>query len=122
MSSQSKRTIWILLVCQFLICLGMSLIFPVMPFIKKEYHFSAFEMGLMSSLFALVQFIGSPIVGRISDKIGRKPLIVWGLLVFAWPSLFLPWLVTFSGLIFHGLLTDCQQPWSCRLQWHWLPI
>ena len=82
MSSQSKRTIWILLVCQFLICLGMSLIFPVMPFIKKEYHFSAFEMGLMSSLFALVQFIGSPIVGRISDKIGRKPLIVWGLLVF----------------------------------------
>jgi DHA1 family multidrug resistance protein-like MFS transporter len=39
-------------------------------------------MGLMSSLFALVQFIGSPIVGRISDKIGRKPLIVWGLLVF----------------------------------------
>ena len=82
MSSQSKRTIWILLVCQFLICLGMSLIFPVMPFIKKEYNFSAFEMGLMSSLFALVQFIGSPIVGRISDKIGRKPLIVWGLLVF----------------------------------------
>lgn len=82
MSSQSKRTILILLVCQFLICLGMSLIFPVMPFIKKEYNFSAFEMGLMSSLFALVQFIGSPIVGRISDKIGRKPLIVWGLLVF----------------------------------------
>lgn len=36
MSSQSKRTILILLVCQFLICLGMSLIFPVMPFIKKE--------------------------------------------------------------------------------------
>lgn len=50
MSSQSKRTIWILLVCQFLICLGMSLIFPVMPFIKKEYNFSAFEMGLMSYL------------------------------------------------------------------------
>lgn len=50
MSSQSKRTIWILLVCQFLICLGMSLIFPVMPFIKKEYNLSAFEMGLMSSL------------------------------------------------------------------------
>ena len=43
MSSQSKRTILILLVCQFLICLGMSLIFPVMPFIKKEYNFSAFD-------------------------------------------------------------------------------
>jgi DHA1 family multidrug resistance protein-like MFS transporter len=38
----------------------MSLIFPVMPFIKKEYNFSAFEMGLMSSLFALVQFYRLP--------------------------------------------------------------
>lgn len=61
----------------------MSLIFPVMPFIKNEYHFSAFDMGMMSSLFALVQFVASPIVGRISDKIGRKPLLVWGLLIFA---------------------------------------
>ena len=39
MNSQAKRTIWILLVCQFLICLGMSLIFPVMPFIKKSMAF-----------------------------------------------------------------------------------
>ena len=69
--------------CEFLICLGMSLIFPVMPFIKNEYHFSAFDMGVMSSLFAFVQFIASPIVGRISDKTGRKPMLVWGLLVFS---------------------------------------
>ena len=61
----------------------MSLIFPVMPFIKNEYHFSAFDMGVMSSLFAFVQFIASPIVGRISDKTGRKPMLVWGLLVFS---------------------------------------
>ena len=45
MSSQSKRTIWILLVCQFLICLGMSLIFPSCHLSKKEYHFSALKWG-----------------------------------------------------------------------------
>ncbi len=61
----------------------MSLIFPVEPFIKNEYHFTAFDMGVMSSLFAFVQFIASPIVGRISDKLGRKPMLVWGLLIFA---------------------------------------
>ncbi len=40
-------------------------------------------MGVMSSLFAFVQFIASPVVGRISDKVGRKPMLVWGLLIFA---------------------------------------
>lgn len=83
MSKEVKRIIYVVIFCEFLICLGMSLIFPVMPFIKNEYHFSAFDMGMMSSLFALIQFVASPIVGRISDKIGRKPLLVWGLLIFA---------------------------------------
>lgn len=83
MSKEVKRIIAVVIFCEFLICLGMSLIFPVMPFIKNEYHFSAFDMGVMSSLFALVQFITSPIVGRISDKTGRKPMLVWGLLVFS---------------------------------------
>ena len=83
MSKEVKRIIAVVIFCEFLICLGMSLIFPVMPFIKNEYHFSAFDMGVMSSLFAFVQFITSPIVGRISDKTGRKPMLVWGLLVFS---------------------------------------
>lgn len=83
MSKEVKRIIVVVIFCEFLICLGMSLIFPVMPFIKNEYHFSAFDMGVMSSLFAFVQFIASPIVGRISDKTGRKPMLVWGLLVFS---------------------------------------
>jgi DHA1 family multidrug resistance protein-like MFS transporter len=82
-SKEVKRIIAVVIFCEFLICLGMSLIFPVMPFIKNEYHFSAFDMGVMSSLFAFVQFIASPIVGRISDKTGRKPMLVWGLLVFS---------------------------------------
>lgn len=83
MSKEVKRIIAVVIFCEFLICLGMSLIFPVMPFIKNEYHFSAFDMGVMSSFFAFVQFIASPIVGRISDKTGRKPMLVWGLLVFS---------------------------------------
>ena len=83
MTKEVKKIIATVIFCEFLICLGMSLIFPVMPFIKNEYGFSAFDMGVMSSLFAFVQFVASPIVGRISDKIGRKPMLVWGLLIFS---------------------------------------
>lgn len=83
MEKEVKKIILVVIFCEFLICLGMSLIFPVMPFIKNSYHFSAFDMGVMSSLFALVQFLASPIVGRWSDQAGRKPMLVWGLLIFS---------------------------------------
>ena len=83
MTREVKKIIAVVICCEFLICLGMSLIFPVMPFIKNEYHFSAFDMGVMSSLFAFVQFVASPVVGRTSDKMGRKPMLVWGLLIFS---------------------------------------
>lgn len=83
MTKEVKKIIATVIFCEFLICLGMSLIFPVMPFIKNEYGFSAFDMGVMSSLFAFVQFVASPVVGRVSDKFGRKPMLVWGLLIFS---------------------------------------
>ncbi len=83
MTKEVRKIITTVIFCEFLICLGMSLIFPVMPFIKNEYGFSAFDMGVMSSLFAFVQFVASPVVGRVSDKFGRKPMLVWGLLIFS---------------------------------------
>ncbi|WP_179394189.1 MFS transporter [Lacticaseibacillus absianus] len=83
MHPRAKRTIAILIFSEFLICLGMSLIFPVMPFIKNDLHLSATDMGIMSSLYALTQFIASPLVGRLSDRIGRKPLLLGGLALFA---------------------------------------
>ncbi|WP_125706090.1 MFS transporter [Lacticaseibacillus daqingensis] len=83
MSAQVRRTIAILIFSEFLICLGMSLIFPVMPFIKNDLHLSATDMGIMSSLYALTQFVASPIIGRLSDRIGRKPILLGGLLLFS---------------------------------------
>ncbi len=82
MSKKIKRTIGILIFSNFLVCLGMSLIFPVMPFIKTELHLSATDMGIMNSLFAFAELVASPIVGRISDKVGRKSMLVWGLALF----------------------------------------
>ncbi len=77
-----RNAIIVLIFGNFLVCIGMSLIFPVMPFIKNELHLSATDMGIMNSLFALAQLIASPIIGQISDKIGRKPILVYGLLLY----------------------------------------
>ncbi|WP_282801341.1 MFS transporter [Secundilactobacillus kimchicus] len=82
MTPKVKRAIFILILSEFLVCLGISLVIPVMPFLRNELHLSAFDMGVMTSLFAFAQFIASPIIGRTSDKIGRKPILTVGLFLF----------------------------------------
>lgn len=83
MDAKNKKTLWILIAGNLLICLGIGLVIPVTPFIKNYYHYSTTQMGIMTSLFAFSQFIASPLVGRLSDRIGRKPLIVAGLFLYA---------------------------------------
>lgn len=82
MSTKVKRAIFILILSEFLVCLGIGLVIPVMPFLKTELHLTAFDMGIMNSLFAFAQFVTSPIIGRISDKIGRKPILAIGLALY----------------------------------------
>ncbi|WP_143462525.1 MFS transporter [Levilactobacillus enshiensis] len=82
MTKKTKRAIFILIFSEFLVCLGISLIIPVMPFLKTELHLSATDMGIMNALFAFAQFVASPLIGRLSDKIGRKPVLTAGLILY----------------------------------------
>ncbi|MHA3065425.1 MFS transporter [Lacticaseibacillus saniviri] len=82
MTTKVKHAIGILILSEFLVFLGISLVIPVMPFLKNELHLTALDMGIMNSLFAFAQFVVSPIVGRTSDRIGRKPVLLVGLLLF----------------------------------------
>lgn len=82
MRKVTKRAILILVLSEFLVCLGISLVIPVMPFIKNELHLTATDMGIMTSLFAFTQFVASPIIGRVSDRLGRKPVLVIGLFLY----------------------------------------
>lgn len=82
MDRQTRRAILILVFSEFLVCLGISLVIPVMPFIKNELHLTATDMGIMNALFPLAQFVASPIIGRVSDKVGRKPVLTVGLVLY----------------------------------------
>ncbi|MGM0197973.1 MFS transporter [Enterococcus sp. DIV1314a] len=67
----------------FLVFLGVGLVVPVLPQLKEEMNFSGTTMGMMISIFAIAQLIASPIAGILSDKFGRKRLIVLGMLIFS---------------------------------------
>lgn len=82
MTQIQKRALVLIVGSQLLIMLGIGLIIPVEPYIKEDMHLTATDMGVMAALFAVTQFIASPIIGRFSDKFSRVPLIAAGLLLF----------------------------------------
>ena len=70
----------IILVTVFIDLLGFGIIIPLLPFYAESFHASALTIGLLSTVFSLMQFLFSPIWGRWSDRVGRKPIILVGLL------------------------------------------
>jgi len=56
--------------------LGVTIIIPLMPLYAASFGASAVMIGLLGATYPLMQFIGAPILGRLSDRYGRKPVLV----------------------------------------------
>jgi MFS transporter, DHA1 family, tetracycline resistance protein len=56
--------------------LGLTIILPLLPFYAEHLGASATVVGLLISSYALCQLIAGPILGRMSDHMGRKPLLI----------------------------------------------
>lgn len=56
--------------------LGLTIIIPLLPFYATSFGASPFVIGLLSAAYPIFQFIGAPILGRLSDRYGRKPVLV----------------------------------------------
>jgi len=70
----------IVFVTVFIDLLGFGIIIPLLPFYAQTFGATAFTVGLLSTSFSLMQFIFAPIWGRVSDRVGRRPIILLGLL------------------------------------------
>ncbi len=66
----------------FVAVMGISMVSPLLPVYAKEMGASGVWLGLTFSVFAITQAIFGPFAGRLSDRYGRKPFIVAGLLVY----------------------------------------
>ncbi|WP_062352374.1 MFS transporter [Bacillus kwashiorkori] len=111
---EQKKALPVLFLVMFLVMVGFGIIIPVIPFYAEKLGADATELGLLMAVYSLMQFIFSPLWGKVSDKIGRKPVIMIGISGLAL-SFFLMAISTklwmlFLARIVGGLLSAANMP------------
>lgn len=56
--------------------LGYGIVIPILYAYSKKFGISDFENGILFATFSVCQFLATPIIGRLSDKYGRRPLLI----------------------------------------------
>lgn len=56
--------------------ISFAIVVPILPFYVDEFGAGGIELGLLVASFALMQFIAAPLWGRLSDRIGRRPVLL----------------------------------------------
>jgi len=105
---QSRRSLAVLFSIVVIDLIGFGIVVPVLPFVVDAFGASGAELGLLVAAYAAMQFVFAPIWGRLSDRIGRRPVMLVTIagagaaLVLAGLAPSLPWLffARFAGGIF----------------------
>ncbi len=71
---------WIVTLIAFINSVSFTIIIPILYPFAKQFGLSDFQASLLTTAYAASQFIGTPVLGRLSDRLGRKPLLILSLL------------------------------------------
>lgn len=109
----------------FINVLGFGIVVPLLPFYAESFHAQAWEIALIFSAYSMGAFFGEPIWGRLSDRIGRRPLLIstvtgncicYFLLAFA-PNVYVAFVVRLlggfasgNGSVVQGYIADVTRP------------
>ncbi|MGO9379451.1 MAG: MFS transporter [Dissulfurispiraceae bacterium] len=105
MKIQKDKIIIILTV--FIDVLGLAIIIPVLPFYVESFGASALTLTMLFSVFSFFSFMSAPFLGTLSDRVGRRPIIIISIIStaigwFVFASAHTLW-VLFLGRIIDGM-------------------
>lgn len=110
----SRSNLTLLFLTMLIVNTGFGVIMPVLPYYAQSMGASATILGLLSATYATLQFFFAPLWGRLSDRVGRKPVLLVGLggfslsfLVFGLSSQL--WML-FAARAIGGLLSSATLP------------
>ncbi len=74
---KEKNKIYIILIILFTETLGFTIVIPVLPFLGLNLGLDELQVGLIMSIFSICQLVASPLTGKLSDRFGRKPILIF---------------------------------------------
>jgi MFS family permease len=86
MSGAQRRALAIVFGVVFLDLLGFSIVIPILPFYARAFGGDELAIGALAAVYSLMQFVSAPYLGSLSDRYGRRPILVLSLCgsVVAW--------------------------------------
>ncbi len=72
----NKKMLFSVILVVFIDLLGFSLILPLLPYYAKTFEANSFVTGLLVASYAVAQLVGAPVLGRLSDRFGRRPVLL----------------------------------------------
>jgi DHA1 family multidrug resistance protein-like MFS transporter len=112
--NQNRKALAILFISLFLVMVGFGIIMPILPFYVRYYQGNAATLGFLMATYSIMQFMFAPFWGRLSDRIGRRPVLLIGLsgygasfIVFGFANHL--W-VLFAARIIAGMVSSATLP------------
>lgn len=102
---KQRRTLTLVFFTVFLDLLGFGILIPLLPYVAVDYGAAPFELGLLMASYSLAQFIFAPVWGRLSDKVGRRPIMIISLIGSTVGYLIFAYADTMTGLFVSRILS-----------------
>src|ERR1700730_13964504 len=99
-ADKRRAALLVLFLTVFIDLLGFGIVIPFLPLYAERMHVGAFGIGLVLSIYSLMQFLCAPVLGRISDHVGRRPIILLGLFGSAAGDVIFGFATAFAWLLF----------------------
>jgi len=106
MISEYPRPFWTLVIATFIDHLGGALLFPFFSlYITRRFNVGMTEVGILFAMFSISSFVGSALGGALTDRIGRKGMLIFSLLATSISSLIMGFVDSIEAFYLLALLT-----------------